>query len=313
MPAQASWVPPQATYAQPVVPAEYVQPTEFSMALPQQNLAVQPQYVQQAVIAQPVAAAAQPTMAFEYAQPPVAVAQPSVAYSSNLVESLNQAINVGEVRKPGRASEFYEMYKSMCQNSGVCASTFGAAQVVSAGSTAIAPSTQATMASVVETVLPQQQAVTYAQPPAAVMVEQLPINSFIPAPGYSHEKMQTQSYSYIPQTDAVQMTVAAPAAAMVMAAPNMAPVLAQGPESVVLDEVGEWMVCEDAQGLFYYHSPTAQSHDQPPLELVQYYDSIGVQLVPTGAFGAQMAQAPMVMQQAPIMAAPAYQHVVPVY
>jgi hypothetical protein len=291
------------------VAVEYAQP-----AIPQQTVAVeyvQPQQaVQQIAVAQQAATFAQPTMAVEYAQPAMAVAQPIASYTTNPIESLNQAINMGEVKKPGRASEFYEMYKSVCQNIGVCATTFGAAQVVSAAPSAVAAIPQqssmttlvetAVPPTIVETMVPQPQAFAYAQPPAAVIqqVEQPLVNSYTPAPVYV-EKAQAQNYSYAPP-----MVMAAPVSAM--AAPVMAPVLAQGPESVVLDEVGEWMVCEDALGLFYYHSPTGQSHDQPPIELVQYYEMQGVQLAPTGAFGAQVMQAPMVVQQAPMMAAPAY-------
>merc|ERR1740138_630244 len=88
-----------------------------------------------------------------------------------------------------------------------------------------------------------------------------------------------------------------------MAAPMMTTVAAPGmalpqaqPESVILDEVGEWLVCEDAMGLFYHHGPTQQSYDQPPLELLQYYEQQGVQLAPTGAFGVQAA----VVQPSPV-------------
>mmetsp|Transcript_51369 Transcript_51369/g.122057 ORF Transcript_51369/g.122057 Transcript_51369/m.122057 type:complete len:568 (-) Transcript_51369:62-1765(-) len=42
--------------------------------------------------------------------------------------------------------------------------------------------------------------------------------------------------------------------------------------SVVKMQLGDWMVCEDGQGEFYWHVPTQQSFDDPPPELVQLYD-----------------------------------------
>jgi len=35
--------------------------------------------------------------------------------------------------------------------------------------------------------------------------------------------------------------------------------------------LGPWVVCEDGQGEFYFHTPTGQSFDEPPPELVQLY------------------------------------------
>mmetsp|Transcript_33377 Transcript_33377/g.74387 ORF Transcript_33377/g.74387 Transcript_33377/m.74387 type:complete len:575 (+) Transcript_33377:122-1846(+) len=42
--------------------------------------------------------------------------------------------------------------------------------------------------------------------------------------------------------------------------------------SVVKMQLGDWMVCEDAQGEFYWHVPSQQSFDNPPPELVRLYD-----------------------------------------
>jgi len=42
----------------------------------------------------------------------------------------------------------------------------------------------------------------------------------------------------------------------------------QPAQQTVLKQVGDWLVCRDAQGLFYHHTPTKQSFDQPPPELM---------------------------------------------
>jgi len=36
---------------------------------------------------------------------------------------------------------------------------------------------------------------------------------------------------------------------------------------------GDWVVAEDAQGIFFFHSPTGQSYEQPPQELAHLYIS----------------------------------------
>ena len=41
-------------------------------------------------------------------------------------------------------------------------------------------------------------------------------------------------------------------------------------QSIVKLEIGEWLVCEDAQGEFYFHAPSGQSFDQAPPELVEF-------------------------------------------
>lgn len=43
----------------------------------------------------------------------------------------------------------------------------------------------------------------------------------------------------------------------------------QEAQSIVKLEIGEWLVCEDAQGEFYFHAPSGQSFDQAPPELVE--------------------------------------------
>merc|ERR1719482_1434373 len=41
----------------------------------------------------------------------------------------------------------------------------------------------------------------------------------------------------------------------------------------IKQQLGDWLICEDAQGEFYVNSRTQQSFDQPPAELVQLYQS----------------------------------------
>mmetsp|Transcript_96768 Transcript_96768/g.153167 ORF Transcript_96768/g.153167 Transcript_96768/m.153167 type:complete len:312 (-) Transcript_96768:119-1054(-) len=280
--ASASWVPPQAVET---VMYESVQPVMYESV--------------QAVraVAQPVVAMAQPV----YAQTAVAQAissVPSVAVGS--LQELNQAINAGEVAKPTGAAAYYELY---CRMNG---QTMPAA----VASTAAVVSQQPVYA--VEQVMASPSYL----PPAPVVYETVP--SYAPVtvekvmmPEYAMAE-QMQTYSYIPQYTEPTAVAAPVMAAPVMAAPSYAPSYApmmavaapgvamqQGqPESVILDEVGDWLVCEDAAGLFYHHAPTQQSYDDPPFELVQYYERQGIQLAPTGAFGVQAAmvqQAPMQM------------------
>jgi len=61
----------------------------------------------------------------------------------------------------------------------------------------------------------------------------------------------------------VQQAAAAPQAAVA------APQAAEG-QAAVKEQIGDWLVCEDAEGIFYYHSTTGQSYDRPPPELQKY-------------------------------------------
>lgn len=47
-------------------------------------------------------------------------------------------------------------------------------------------------------------------------------------------------------------------------------IIMQQPATVLAD-LGEWIICEDTMGEFYYHAPTNQSFDNPPPELVHLY------------------------------------------
>jgi len=71
----------------------------------------------------------------------------------------------------------------------------------------------------------------------------------------------------------VVQPVATVGAPTMMAAPAQA-----GAESVVKAQHGDWIVAEDAQGLFFFHSPTGQSYEQPPQEIAHLYPIQGQQL-----------------------------------
>lgn len=45
----------------------------------------------------------------------------------------------------------------------------------------------------------------------------------------------------------------------------------QQPPATVMAECGNWLICEDSLGEFYYHVPTNQAYDEPPPELVYLY------------------------------------------
>jgi len=42
-------------------------------------------------------------------------------------------------------------------------------------------------------------------------------------------------------------------------------------QAKIKQQLGDWMICEDAQGEFYMNARNQQSFDQPPAELVQLY------------------------------------------
>jgi hypothetical protein len=263
-----------------------------------------------AAVAQPVTAIAQPMYSQTIVGQSVGTS-PAVGLSP--FDALNQAITFGEVAKPTSAMEFYERY---CKMSGQVAPP-----AVATTASLAPPPQQAMRPHVVEQVAPS---LSYIPPSAPYFVETVqqvaptayveqPVSEYIMAEqfrGVMAEQMQT--YSYLPpciEPKAAPVMAAPVMAAPVMAAPVMAapamytapaPTVAfaqmaqNQPESVILDEIGDWLICEDAMGLFYHHTPTAQSHDQPPMELVQYYERQGVQLAPTGVFTAQaMMQPPM--------------------
>jgi len=64
----------------------------------------------------------------------------------------------------------------------------------------------------------------------------------------------------------------APAAMMAPQMPQQQPLMQQPQQQpVVHQRIGDWAVCEDAQGVFYQNMATSQSYDQMPPELSQIY------------------------------------------
>jgi hypothetical protein len=291
----------------PMAQSMYTQPEPvFAMA--------QPMYTQP----EPVVAMAQPM----YTQ--TAVSQsfsttPAASVGVAGLDMLNQAISLGEVAKPSGALAYYDLYCKMSSQTmptAVATATVVPQQpmmmeTIAAPTAVMQQPMVAPQPMMMETVIAQQARPMMMEtvvanpsylPPAPVVETVVPSYAAMPA---ATEKV----YSYLPPPQYAEppMAVAAPAmAAPFMAAPNtMNTMAAPGvmslqqqaqPESVILDEVGEWLICEDAMGLFYHHTPTQQSYDQPPVELVQYYERCGVQLAPTGAFGVQA----QMVQQAPM-------------
>jgi hypothetical protein len=62
----------------------------------------------------------------------------------------------------------------------------------------------------------------------------------------------------------------------------------------IKQQLGDWLICEDAQGEFYVHARTQQSFDQPPAELVQLYQRAQQQKAVTQPAAAQQK---MLLQQ----------------
>jgi len=106
----------------------------------------------------------------------------------------------------------------------------------------------------IETLAPQ---VTYAAPQATVM--QQPV-SYIPAP--------VIEYAAPTQFGAPVMEAAMPAG-----------------QSVIVEQAGDWLVCEDALGIFYHHTPTQQSFDNVPEEFLGLFPQ-GYNPPAVGAFAA---------------------------
>jgi hypothetical protein len=59
--------------------------------------------------------------------------------------------------------------------------------------------------------------------------------------------------------------------------------LSQDGQSVIVEQIGDWLVCEDALGLFYHHGPTQQSFDNAPPEFLMLFPQ-GYAPPPLGAF-----------------------------
>jgi hypothetical protein len=103
---------------------------------------------------------------------------------------------------------------------------------------------------------------------------------------------QAQTASYQPQSVAyAQQAQPAPYQ------PQSVAYAQQVSEPKLKEQIGDWMICEDAQGEFYVHARTQQSFDKPPAELVKLYQSIQQQKQVT-AQQAQVTAQQAAMQQA---------------
>lgn len=94
---------------------------------------------------------------------------------------------------------------------------------------------------------------------AADMLAQAPTAADLLARMPAPEELVQQ---FLPQPQLVQT-----AAALLPAQPQMESQPGERP-AMILQELGDWMICEDGQGEFYWHTPTSQSHDTPPAELL---------------------------------------------
>merc|ERR1712072_857341 len=56
-------------------------------------------------------------------------------------------------------------------------------------------------------------------------------------------------------------------------------------QSVIVEQVGDWLVCEDTMGIFYHHTPTQQSFDNAPTEFLMLFPG-GYNPPGIGAFAA---------------------------
>jgi len=93
----------------------------------------------------------------------------------------------------------------------------------------------------------QQQPVMYAAPQPAPQYYTQPAASSYAPPMYAAQDMQQMQMQ--PQLQQEQPEAAS--------------------QGIVKAEVGEWQICEDAQGEYYVHVPSGQTFDQPPQELLQ--------------------------------------------
>jgi hypothetical protein len=96
-------------------------------------------------------------------------------------------------------------------------------------------------------------------------------------------RVQVQPTSYQPQSVAYaqQVSVSKPYQPYAQQAslptpyqPQSVAYAQQASEPKLKEQIGDWMICEDAQGEFYVNARTQQSFDKPPAELVKLYQSI---------------------------------------
>jgi len=140
---------------------------------------------------------------------------------------------------------------------------------------------------VTQTIVQQPQMVEMLAPGVAPTIAAAPA-SYIPAPVETIVQGQPQVVSYLPQQPMQVVQQEMPAG-----------------QSVIVEQVGDWLVCEDALGIFYHHNPTQQSFDNAPSEFLALFPQ-GYQPPALGAFAAAGYMPQQVVQQVP-MAAPIQQ------
>jgi len=224
--------------------------------------------------AQPVTVTAQPyQQAVSYGAPTYISAQPQTASyipaAAPVVETISAQPQVASYIPAAQPTIIESGIVQQSYTTGPA--TYAMPQVAS-----YVPAAQTVVSSV-------QPAVTYAAPvaqPTSIVETISPGVTTIP-----------QQLSYIP--------AAQPQVVEAYGAPAAEPAMASG-QSVIVEQVGDWLVCEDAQGVFYHHTPTQQSFDNPPAEFLALFPQ-GYNPPALGAFAAgavTAAPAPAVVQQA---------------
>jgi len=184
-----------------------------------------------------------------------------------------------------------------------------------------------TYAAPVQTYTAQPQVASYVPAPQVIETIQPQVASYVPpsqpmmqtyapqvmyaqpavttAPAVTYAAPANASYIPAPQTNFVETVTAAPTvmqASSYIPAPVMAPAVEAAGASVIVEQIGDWQVCEDAQGIFYHHVPTQQSLDNAPQEFLAMFPG-GYSPPPIGAFGADGYGAPSTFVE-PAYAAP---------
>lgn len=106
-------------------------------------------------------------------------------------------------------------------------------------------------------------------------------------------RVQAQPTSYQPQSVAYAQQASVPTPYQ----PQSVAYTQQVSEPKLKEQIGDWMICEDAQGEFYINARTQQSFDKPPAELVKLYQSIQQQKQSTQQQSQAAAQQAAMQQQ----------------
>merc|ERR1719183_2281198 len=89
------------------------------------------------------------------------------------------------------------------------------------------------------------------------------------APGVAPTVMAAPA-SYIPAPMVETVQAGAPVVSYVQPQAQVVEAMPSG-QSVIVEQVGDWLVCEDALGIFYHHGPTQQSFDNAPPEFLMLF------------------------------------------